>query len=174
METNATPVTTTSVGLRYGVLTGLVSILFSFGLNIMHQESSPARYISFAILIGGIVLAMNAFKQQNQGFMSYSQGIGIGTVLSAVTGLMSGIFAYVYLTFVDPEMMGRITDKMRTDMEARGGMSDEQIDQAITMSGKFMNGPFMVFASLLAFILGGVLLSLVISAVIKNAQPEFE
>ena len=174
METNATPVTTTSVGLRYGMLTGLVSILFSFGLNIMHQESSPARYISFAIMIGGIVLAMNAFKQQNQGFMSYGQGIGIGTVLSAVTGLMSGIFAYVYMTFVDPEMMVRITEKMRTDMEARGGMTDEQIDQAITMSGKFMNGPFMLVFALLGSILIGVLLSLVISAIIKNAQPEFE
>lgn len=174
METNTTPVTTTPVALRYGMLTGLVSILFSFGLNIMHQESSPARYISFAILIGGIVFAMNAFKQQNQGFMSYGQGLGIGTVLSAVVGLMSGIFTYVYMTFIDTEIMGRITEKMRTDMEARGGMTDEQIDQAIAMSGKFMNGPFMLVFALLGSILIGVLLSLVISAFIKNAQPEFE
>ena len=174
METNTTPVTTTPVALRYGMLTGLVSILFSFGLNIMHQESSPARYISFAILIGGIVLAMNAFKQQNQGFMSYGQGLGIGTVLSAVVGLISGIFTYVYMTFIDTEIMGRITEKMRTDMEARGGMTDEQIDQAIAMSGKFMNGPFMLVFALLGSILIGVLLSLVISAFIKNAQPEFE
>ena len=174
METNVTPVTTTSVGLRYGLLTGLVSILFSFGLNVMHQESSPARYLSFAVLIGGMVLAMNYFKQQNQGFMGFGQGVGIGTVLSAVVGLMSGIFAYVYMTFIDTEMMGRITDKMRTDMEARGGMTDEQIDQAVAMSGKFMNGPFVLVAALLGTILIGVLLSLVISAFIKNAQPEFE
>ena len=174
METNGIPVTTTSVALRYGMLTGLVSILFSFGLNIMHQESSPARYISFAILVGGIVLAMNAFKTQNQGFMSYGQGLGIGTVLSAVVGLISGVFAYVYMTFIDPEMLGRVTEKIRTDMEARGGMTDEQIDQAVAMSGKFMNGPFMLVFALLGSILIGVLLSLVISAFIKNAQPEFE
>ena len=174
METITTPVTTTPVALRYGMLTGLVSILFSFGLSIMHQESSPARYISFAILIGGIVFAMNTFKQQNQGFMSYGQGLGIGTVLSAVVGLMSGIFTYVYMTFIDTEIMGRITEKMRTDMEARGGMTDEQIDQAIAMSGKFMHGPFMLVFALLGSILIGVLLSLVISAFIKNAQPEFE
>lgn len=174
METNTTPVSTTSVSLRFGLLTGLVSILFSFGLNVMHQEGSPARYITFAILVGGIVLAMNYFKQQNQGFMSFGQGVGIGAVSSAVVGLMSGIFAYVYMTFIDPEMLGRITDKIRTDMETRGGMTDEQIDQAVTMSGKFMNGPFMVGAALLGTILLGVLLSLVISAFIKNAQPEFE
>lgn len=173
METT-TPVTTTSVGLRYGILTALVSILFSFGLNVMHQESSPARYISFVILVAGIVLAMNYFKQQNQGFMGFGQGVGIGTVLSAVVGLMSGIFAYIYMTFVDTDMLARITDKIRTDMEARGGMSDEQIDQAVAMSSKFMNGPFMIGGALLGTVLMGVLLSLVISAFIKNAQPEFE
>lgn len=169
-----TPVSTTPVGLRYGLLAGLVSVLFSFGLNVMHMESSPARYITFVILIGGIVLAMNSFKQQNRGFMSFGQGIGIGTVVSAVVGLVSGIFAYVYMTFMDTDMLARITDKMRTDMEARGGMSDEQIDQAVAMSAKFMNGPFMVGAALLGTILLGVLLSLVIAAFIKKAQPEFE
>ena len=174
MEINTTPVTTTSVGLRYGLLTGLVSILFSFVLNIMHQESSPARYISFAILVAGIALAMIYFKQQNQGFMGFGQGVGIGAVVSAVVGLLSGIFAYVYMTFIDSEMMARITDKMRTDMEGRGGMTDEQIDQAVAMSSKFMNGPFMVGAAILGTLLLGVLLSLVISAFIKNAQPEFE
>jgi hypothetical protein len=174
METNSTPVTTTSVALRYGMLTGLVSILFSFGLNVMHQESSPLRYVSFVILIGGLVLAMNNFKQHNRGFMSYGQGMGIGAVLSAVVGAISGIFAYVYMNFIDPDMLGRITEKMRVDMEARGGLSDEQIDQAVAMSSKFMNGPVMVGAALLGTLLIGVLLSLVISAIIKNAQPEFE
>jgi hypothetical protein len=174
METNTTPATTSSVGLRYGLLTGLVTVLVSFGLNVMHQESSPARYLSFAVLIGGLVLAMNYFKQHNQGFMSYGQGLGIGAVLSAVVGAISGIFAYVYMNFIDTDMLSRITEKMRADMEARGGVSDEQIDQAVAMSSKFMNGPVMVGAALLGTVLIGVLLSLVISAIIKNAQPEFE
>ena len=174
METNATSVSTTSVGFRYGLLTALVSILCSFALNIMHQESSPARYLTFAILIGGLVLAMNYFKQQNRGFMGFGEGVGIGAALSAVVGLLSGIFAYVYMTFIDTEMMTRMTDKLRADMEARGGLSDEQIDQAVAMSSKFANGPFMIFAALLGTILIGVLLSLVISAFIKNAQLEFE
>lgn len=174
METNTTPVTTTAVGLRYGLLTGLLTVLLSFALNVMHQESSPARYLSFAILIGGLVLAMNQFKQQNRGFMSYGQGIGIGAVLSAVVGAISGIFAYVYMNFIDTDMLSRITEKMRADMEARGGLSDEQIDQAVAMSSKFMNGPVMVGAALLGTLLIGVLLSLVVSAIIKNSQPEFE
>ena len=174
METNATSVTTTSVGLRYGLLTGLVSIIISFGLFVAHQESSPLRYASFAVLIAGLVLAMQNFKQNNQGFMSFGQGVGIGAVLSAVVGVLSGIFSYVYMSFIDPEVVGRMTEKIRADMEARGGMTDEQIDQAMAMSAKFMNGPFTLVAALLGTVLIGVILAMIISAFIKNAQPEFE
>ena len=174
METNTTPVTTTSVGLRYGLLTGLVSIIISFGLFVAHQESSPLRYASFAVLIAGLVLAMQNFKQNNQGFMSFGQGVGIGAVLSAVVGVLSGIFSYVYMSFIDPEVVGRMTEKIRADMEARGGMTDEQIDQAMAMSAKFMNGPFTLVAALLGTVLIGVILAMIISAFIKNAQPEFE
>ncbi|MCI1186815.1 DUF4199 domain-containing protein [Hymenobacter sp. DH14] len=174
METNTTPVTTTSVGLRYGLLTGLVSIIISFGLFVAHQESSPLRYVSFAVLIAGLVLAMQNFKQNNQGFMSFGQGVGIGAVLSAVVGVLSGIFSYVYMSFIDPEVVGRMTEKIRADMEARGGMTDEQIDQAMAMSAKFMNGPFTLVAALLGTVLVGVILAMIISAFIKNAQPEFE
>ena len=174
MEIHTTPVSTTSVGLRYGLLTGLVSIIISFGLFVSHQETSPLRYVTFAVLIAGMVLAMKSFKQNNQGFMSFGQGVGIGTVLSAVVGLLSGIFSYVYMNIIDPEVMARMTEKIRADMEARGGMSDEQIDQAMAISGKMMNGPIMLGTALLGTVLVGVILAMIISAFVKNAQPEFE
>lgn len=174
METTTTPVSTTSVGLRYGLLTGLVSIIISFGLFVTHQETNPLRYATFMVLIAGIVLAMNSFKQNNQGFMSFGQGVGIGAMLSAVVGVLSGIFSYVYMSFIDPDVVSRMTEKIRSDMEARGGMTDEQIDQAMAMSVKFMNGPFTLIAAVLGTLLVGVILAMVISAFIKNAPPEFE
>lgn len=174
METNTTSVSTTSVGLRYGLLTGLVSIIISFGLFVSHQETSPLRFATFAVLIVGMVLGMIFFKQNNQGFMSFGQGVGVGTVLSAVVGLLSGIFSYVYMNIIDPSVVIRMTEKIRADMEARGGMSDEQIDQAMAISGKMMNGPIMLVTALLGTILVGVILAMIISAFIKHAQPEFE
>lgn len=174
METNTTPISTTSVGLRYGLLTGLVSIIISFGLFVSHQEAGPLRFVTFAVLIAGMVLGMIFFKQNNQGFMSFGQGVGVGTVLSAVVGLLSGIFSYVYMNIIDPNVVIRMTEKIRADMEARGGMSDEQIDQAMAISGKMMNGPIMLVTALLGTILVGVILAMIISAFIKHAQPEFE
>jgi hypothetical protein len=65
-------------------------------------------------------------------------------------------------------------DKARADMEAKGNLSDEQIDQAMTIAGKFMNGPIMLAGVILGTIFFGFILSLVVSAILKHSKPEFE
>jgi hypothetical protein len=174
METNSTPVSTTAVGLRYGLLTGLVSILISFGLFISHLEQSPLRLVGYVVLIGGMVLAMQSFKQNNQGFMSLGQGVGVGVILSAMVGLLSAIFTYVYIKIIDPNVIAQMLEKTRTDMEARGGATDEQIDQGMAMASKFMNAPMMALIVLLVSILSGVVFALIVSAFVKHSKPEFE
>lgn len=167
-------VTPASVGIRFGLLVGLVSIIVSFGINATHLESSPARYLTTVVLVAGIILAQRDFKQRNAGFMSYGQGINIGTILSMVVGLLSAVFTYVYANFVDPEMMTRVMEKARIDMEAKGSMSDAQINQAMAMSSKFTSGPILLVIVIVSSIFMGLIISLITSAFIKNAKPEFE
>ena len=165
--------TTTAVGLRYGLLTGLVSVIISFGINALHMENSPAKWLTMPVLIGGIVLAQQEFKKRDGGFMSYGQGLGIGTVLSATVGVISAVFTYVYTTFIDPDMMTRAMEKAQADMEAKG-LSAAQIDQAMAMSAKFTTGPVLAISVIIGTLIIGFIFSLVISAIIKNTKPEFE
>jgi hypothetical protein len=174
MEANSTSVSATSVGLRYGLLTGLISVIISFGLFAARMEQSPLRFVSFLVLIGGMVMAMRYYKENNNGFMNFGEGVGIGTLLSAVVGVLSAIFSYLYMNIIDPDVVGRMMEKARTDMEAKGNLSEEQIDQGMAMAGKFMNGPIMMAAVVLGSVLFGLLLALVISAFIKHSRPEFE
>lgn len=175
METTGNAqVTSTSVGLRYGLLTALVSIIITFALSAAQLETSPLRYLTSVVLIAGIVLAQREFKARNAGFMEYGQGVGLGVTLSAVVGLLSTIYTYVYTNFVDPDMMARTMEKVRADMEAKGTMSDAQIDQAMAISSKFTSGPVMLIFIVVGSIFIGLIISLISSAFIKNAKPEFE
>jgi len=172
-----TPVasTTTAVGVRYGLLTGLVSILISFGINAMQLEQNPVlRFLTTAVLVVGIILAMRNFKMQQGGFMSYGQGLGVGLTVSAVVGALSAVFLYVYATFVDPDMMTRVMDTARAQLEAKGDMTDAQIDQAMALSAKFTTGPIMIVFAFLGSIFFGLLISLLAAAFVKNPKPEFE
>ena len=173
-NTSTSAVTPTSVGIRYGVLIGIASIIFSMVLFMTNADQSPARWLGLIIIIGGIYLAHGFFKRNNAGFMSYGQGLGIGVIVSAVAGLLSGIFNYIYVSFIDPTYMERIMEATRAKMEEGGNMSDEQIDQAIAMSQKFSSGPISILFAILGSILIGLILSLIISAITKHSRPEFE
>jgi hypothetical protein len=175
MQTATPSVSTTAVGGRYGLLTGLVSIIISFGIYALElEQNSVVRFLTMAVLVGGIVLAMRSFKEQNAGFMGYGQGLSVGMVVSGIVGLLSGAFIYLYTSAVDPSVLTRMTDKARADLEAKGTMSDAQIDQAMAWSAKFTTGPFMLVFSLLFTLFLGLLISLIVAAFVKNPKPEFE
>ena len=156
------------------MLAGLVSVIVSFGIYALQLEQYTAvRFLTTAILIVGIILAMRSFKEQNAGFMGYGQGVGVGVIVSSVVGLLSAVFMYVYTTLVDPDVLTRIMDKSRVDMEAKG-LSDAQIDQAMALSGRFMNAPFMALSAILITVFLGLVVSLLAAAFVKNPKPEFE
>ncbi|QJX45597.1 DUF4199 domain-containing protein [Hymenobacter taeanensis] len=174
MENTTTPVSPSSAGIRYGLITGLVTVIVTLAINMSGLEQSPAKWLSFLVLLAGIWMAHTYFKQHNNGFMSYSQGLGIGSLLSAITGLLNGIVSYVYINFVDTEFLTRSMERARAEMEAQGKLNDEQIDQALGMAAKFTNGPFMLIGAILGTLLFGFIFSLIISAITKHTRPEFE
>ncbi|RZJ94444.1 MAG: DUF4199 domain-containing protein [Hymenobacter sp.] len=174
METSTVPVTTTSVGLRYGLITGITSIIISFLLNVTHLEQSPAKWLTLVVLVVGIMMAQKAFRQANGEFMSYGQGLGVGMMLAAVSSVLSAIFSYVYVAFIDPEMPARILEKGRADLEARGNMSDAQIDQAMHWTAMLVQGPALIAIALIGGLILGLIVSLITAAIFKNPKPEFE
>jgi uncharacterized integral membrane protein len=175
MENTATPaVSPSSVGLRYGLLTGIVSIILSAVMYMTNTEQSPLRYLGYLILIGGILMAHQYFKRNNSGFMSFGQGVSIGTTLSAVVGVLSAIFFYIYASFIDNGFINRMVETSRAEMESSGKYSDEQIDQAMAMSQKFMTMPAIAGMAVIGSIIFGLIVSLIISAFTKHTRPEFE
>jgi amino acid transporter len=169
-----TGTSTKAVALRYGFITGFVTVIYSLILNITEQNTNTwLGYISFIILIVGIVMAHKHYKSENHGFMTYGQGLGIGSLLSLIVGALSGIFMYIYIKLVDNSFMERMQEQQIVELEKRG-MSDEQIEQAIQVSQKMTSPEMMVVWAIVGTLLFGFILSLIISAITKHARPEFE
>lgn len=164
----------TSVALKYGFITALVGVVYT--LIIMVADLGDNRWLSglsYLILIAGIMLAMKQYKAINYGYMSYGQGLGIGTLVSAIFGLLSGIFVWLYTTFVDTDYMNRMMEK-QTEALLDQGMSDEQVEQAMAMTENFQGPLAMILGGLVGAVVIGFLLSLILSAIMKNNRPEFE
>lgn len=174
-STTPTTVSTSSVAMRYGILTGLLTVIYTFLIFATGQFANQTlQWAGIIIPIGGIYLAHSAFKKINGGFMSYGEGLGIGTILSLVSGAISTLFNYVYKTFIDPDLQVRVLEAMRAQFEKKGGMSDAQIDQALSMTSRFSTGPIGLAIGLVGALILGVLISLIVAAFTKNPKPEFD
>jgi hypothetical protein len=175
--TTATP-STARIALKYGLFIGLGLIIYYLISQLAGLATSTAAgmigtVISGAILIIGIVYAIKDFKSQNDGFMSYGQGLGLGALASAVAGLISGVFSSIYISFIDNSAIKQALDMQRQKMEEQGNLDDAQIDQAMSYAEQFSSPGMILVISMLWMLFIGFILSLIISAVMKNERNEF-
>ncbi|MEM9982273.1 MAG: DUF4199 domain-containing protein [Bacteroidota bacterium] len=167
-------VSTTQVGLRYGLMVGLAAIIYGILLQITGLASvTGLQWLGGVITIVGMVLAMKYYKESNGGYMTFSQGLGVGTILAAVSGVLSSIFTLIYIRFIDDSQIQIAIEKAEEDLEARG-FSDEQMEEAMEMT-RMMTTPEAIFLSgILGSILIGFILALIIALFMKKDNPEFQ
>jgi hypothetical protein len=166
--------TTTRTALKWGVIIGIISILYSTAIMISGQIGNQALgYVIYAIIAVGLYMAMNDFKKENQGFMSYGQGLGLGVLKCTIVGLISGFFSFAYMKFIDPTITDQMMKKAIEEMEKKG-LTDDQIEQAMEYSKMFMNPGVLFIAGLIGTIFIGFILSLIIAAIVKKEKPVFE
>jgi len=171
---NEQNVTVSNTAIRYGLIVGMISVVYSFILAMFDETMNRGLgAVSYLILIVGMVMAFKYFKANNLGYMSYGQGLRIGTLMSLIVGLMASLFMYIYIKFVDSEVMNRAMEMQRIQMEEKG-MDDAQIDQAMEMADKFSSPELMIVFGTLGFVVIGFIIALILSAIMKNARPEFE
>ena len=163
-----------SVALKYGLIGALASVVFTAVLLIAGVEVSGwIGSLGYLILIGAMAIAMKEYKKSNYGYMSYGQGLGIGTLVSLFFGILGGVFMYIYTSFIDPNYTSSMMDKQRIELEEKG-MSDEQIDHAIAMGESFSSPVMMIVWSIVGYLFIGFILSLIVAAIMKHKRPEFE
>jgi hypothetical protein len=176
MEETTTPsISTRSVGIKYGLVMAVISIAYFVILNTAGVDMTQGigRWGSLVFYAGIIFLAQKNFKDQGDSFMSYGQGMGISFWISLVSSVIGSIFTYLYVKFIDTGYIQQMMDKQREQMEAGGNLSEDQIDNAMSMTAKFMT-PEMI---LVFGIIGGIIMILIVGLIVtiftqkKNPDP---
>ena len=178
METNATLVTPTSVGLRFGLLLAVSVVLVDFLIRIANFSfmvfGIAAVLSSVAVSIVWLVFAHKAFKQANETLMSFGQGMIIAIIMLLISGLAAGIFNYVYLHYIDGEFVERMKTGMTEFME-RNNIPSDQIEKSTARFDAMKTDFGRALLGGLSNGLGsGLILGTIVSAFTKRKRPEFE
>ncbi|MFM6914330.1 MAG: DUF4199 domain-containing protein [Aquirufa sp.] len=181
MENSSESTASSSIlALKYGFINGLLSFLFSTLVNVMgwaEQFQESMGWISgiWSLVLSVTVsyLCLREYREQNEGFMSYGQGLGLATLLGAISGLVAGGFNYIYIQFIDNSVIQRQMDIARERMEDQG-MSASQIQSAEEMTSMFMNPGMQFVIVVIMSIIFNFFLGLIVSAVVKREKSVFE
>ncbi|HEX8059722.1 MAG TPA: DUF4199 domain-containing protein [Cyclobacteriaceae bacterium] len=132
--------TTMSVGLKYGLLMTVASVLM-FVLRAAisgkpFDRSVTWTIVTIAVSVAIIVLAHREYKNNGDGFMTYGQGFVIGFWISLVSVVAYGVFIILYANVIDTELMDNFYQMQREQMETAGNMSNDQVETAIGFTKK--------------------------------------
>jgi hypothetical protein len=167
-ENTSTAPTVRSVGIKYGVISSVVGIVFFLILSVsgLNAFDNKWGWVNMIISVAILILAHKNFKDDGDGFMSYGQGVGIGFWMSLTAVVIGGLFTFVYANFIDTGVMDLMWEQQYEQMSARG-MSDDQIETAVGWTKKLF-WPMYVFFGLFF----GVLIALVVSIFTQKKAPE--
>ncbi len=167
--------------LQFGVLFGTIMVLmfvatYVSGIDVMKDKALATTSSIFNYLILPplfIYLGCNAFKKENNGYVSFIECLKIGVSIVFVAALILGIFNIVF-NFIFPEFMENILSNSKQIMlEQNPTMTSEQVEMGLSMARKFSAWYISLPMTLVVFSFLGLVYSLIIGLIVKNDNPQF-
>lgn len=171
MENQQKP--TKNVALNYGLILGVVSILFHLSLFAMgkHLEQNiMVTLLSIAISAAIIVWGIKKYKEANNGFLSLGQGLKTGIGIAMISSVIYIIYTLLFLNVIAPETMEQGLEIARQKLLENPNMSEDQIDSALEMQKKFSGPTFLIPIMLIFSLFIGFVVSLIASLVMKKTE----
>lgn len=158
--------------LKQGLYLGLMLVIFTIIQYAGGLYRYPSfAYLAFVILIGALVWSYQLFKKENGGYMTYSQGLTSGTLLSVTGGLIASVFNIIYTNFIDPGIMKAIQNQARRTYEEMGRFSDQEIEMMMGFVERFMHPAIILLIGIFSYVLVGFICSLIVAAFMKKSNP---
>lgn len=164
------------IALNYGILLALLSIVLqviSYVLDVHIDRPWWLSVVQLLISVSIIVYGIKAFKTANANFLTLGQALKAGLAISLVAGIIAVLFNFVFINFIDPDFIQKTLDFSRQQMvEQYPNMTQEQIDNSMEISAKFMSPWVMSAFAMIATLFFGFIISLIAGLIMKRNPPQ--
>ena len=171
-ESNTPEITIRGTGIRYGAILGLISIAY-FMVLVLTGVNTADGWVRWSGLIFStalVILGQMYYKQNGNGYMSYSQGLSLAFWVSLISSVISSAFTVLYLTVIDPDFAQMMQDMQMQAMEEQG-LSEEQIEQGMKIAAKFTTPPMLFLFGVIGGIFTTMMVALVTTFFTKKENP---
>jgi hypothetical protein len=156
-----------------GLLLSLILIVVDLIGGFAHLRFDTwFKWLSTAITIVAIIVFCIQYGKRQEDGVTFGKVFGYGFKISLVLSILIVVYSLLSIYVIFPEILDQILVKTRTDLEAKGKLTDEQIDQAVTMTKKFMQPIPLAIVTFLATLFFSTIASLLGAAFTKKTEPD--
>ena len=162
-----------NIGVKYGVIFGLVLIIAQTVGNLLEIQASGsgAGIISwvavFAVTFYIIFMACKEFREEH-GDISIGEGLKMGVTCSLIGGIIGGVFSLIYLQLIDTDFAADLLETMRDQWEEQG-LDDAAVAQAEKMFTTMTNPALTIPFSVLFYVVGGLIKGPIAGAILRRS-----
>lgn len=163
---------TFKMALKPGLIIGGISIAISLVLWATISDldiRQKAGYITWLIVAFLYHYYTKLYRENTlDGAIAYGKAFTFMFFITIVSSVLATIYAYVLFAYIDPGMVDLIKDQAAEKLYQQGGLSEEQIDQAIEVQSKWISPGIMSIGGFFASMFFGTILSLVVAIFVKK------
>ena len=167
---------TRKFAMNYGAVLGLCLVcvaVISWALGIDEQKPVIPSILNNMVIIGFLVYAIMQYRDnENDGFISYSTSLKLGTSISFFSSVILAFYTFIFITFIEPDtIINMINQAEQAMLVANPEISDQELDLALSMTTKLMQPHWMMIMGVLGGTFIGFFYSLIISIFVKKEDP---
>ncbi len=157
-----------------GVILSIISIAFSVVVYVFNlYEMQSLTYLNYAIFLGGLIYGAILYSNENKNQVTFGNVFAHGFKTTAVIIVITVFYTVIAFKFLFPDMMELMLTISRKQMLKDPKLTDEMIEQAMSMSRKYFL-PFVIGFSIIGTGFLGLIGSLIGAAVAKKNTNPFE
>ena len=155
-----------------GAILSAISIVLSVVVYVFNlYEMSWLSWINYAIFIGGLIYSAILYANQNNNNVTFGNVFAHGFKTTAVVIVITTLFTVLSTKVLFPDMIDKVLEMTRKQLEKNPQMTDEMIEQAVTMTKKFFL-PFAIGGAIIGTgILGAIGAAIGAGVAKKNPNP---
>lgn len=121
-----------------GLILSAISIAFSIIVYIFNlYEMSALSFVNYIILIGGLTYGAILYSNQNDHNVTFGNLFAHGFKTTAVIIVITSLYTVLAFKLFFPDMLDKVLEISRKKMIENPKMTDEMIEQAMSMTKKF-------------------------------------
>jgi len=163
-----------SLIINYGIYLGVATVLISlitYALGMHLDTHWAVSLVTIILFIGLIVFGIKKYRETNEGFLTWGQGVKIGVGIAILAALIGAIYNYLFMSFIEPDFMNQAMEVSNQKLLDQG-QTEEQIEAINKMSEAF-RAPLLIAAmGIIGSAVGGFVVAAIAAAIMKKSEEE--